>query len=73
MIERLADIVTTQEEIIRLQSKAINNLFALLHQHMSAAELVRLPILADINRAAELRREMGGTDGRKICDNGRPQ
>lgn len=58
MIERLAGMVETQNKIIKLYSKGLNTLFALLHQYISATELDNLPVMDDINAAAKLRREM---------------
>ena len=60
MTERLAEMIETQNKIMKLQSKAINGLFLLLHQFISAQELDELPELKFINEVAALRREMEG-------------
>jgi len=54
----LVKIVETQSQIIRLQSEAINDLFKLLAQHVSADELDRHPSVENINLAAALRAEI---------------
>ncbi len=51
------EIFKSQDEIIRIQSEVINELFQLLAMHMEAEELDRLPAVAKINRAAMLREE----------------
>ena len=58
MIELLSGMIETYNKIVRLQARAINSLFALLHQYISASELDELPAIKDINEAARLRREM---------------
>ena len=45
--------------IIDIQSGIINELFALLMQHISADEADSLPVIQKINTAASLRREVG--------------
>lgn len=57
------DAVKTVErlnQVIRIQSDAIDELFLLLMQHISAEEADALPVIKKINCAAELRRELGG-------------
>lgn len=49
------EIVETQNAIIRLQSKVIDELFLLLSQHIAAEELDRLPCIDMINEAAQIR------------------
>lgn len=52
------EIVETQNAIIRLQSKVIDELFLLLSQHIAAEELDRLPCIDMINEAAQIRRSI---------------
>jgi hypothetical protein len=52
------EIVERQTEIIKIQSDAIDELFILLMQHIGAQEADRLPVIAKINQAAEIRREI---------------
>lgn len=52
------EIVERQNAIIRIQSGIIDELFLLLMQHISAAEVDALPVVARINRDAEIRREI---------------
>lgn len=47
----------SQSEIIRIQSEAIEELFNLLSQHLTALELDKLPVIDKIDRAASLRAE----------------
>ena len=54
----LVGIVDLQNEIIRIQSGAIDKLFRLLSQHIAAEELDNLPVIADINLAAQIRAEI---------------
>ncbi len=54
----ITEIVSTQEQIIRLQSEVIDGLFATLSQHISAQELDGLPEIDKINLAAGLRRDI---------------
>lgn len=51
------ELFESQSEIIRLQSEAIDELFRLLCQHMTALELDKLPVIDKIDRAASLRAE----------------
>lgn len=55
----LVEIVDLQNEIIQIQSGVIDELFRLLSQHISAAELDTLPVIAEINHAAQIRAEIG--------------
>lgn len=59
MSSNLAEAVECLNEITKLQSDVINELFLLLMQHLSAEEVDRLPVLDKINHAAALRRDMG--------------
>lgn len=61
-MDNLARIVDTQDEIIRIQSGVIDELFLLLLQHISADEVDKLPVIQRINKAAVLREEIGGTE-----------
>ena len=54
----LVEIVDRQNDIIRIQSGVIDELFRLLSQHISAAELDALPVIAQINHAAQIRAEI---------------
>ena len=54
----LVEVVDRQNEIIQIQSGVIDELFRLLSQHISAAELDRLPVIAEINHAAQIRAEI---------------
>lgn len=50
-------LMEAQEEIIRLQTDAIHELFMALTQYMCAEELDAMPAVKKINRAAELKAE----------------
>lgn len=52
------EIIEKQNEIIRIQSEAIDDLFRMLLQHITAAEADKLPILERMNMAAALRAEI---------------
>lgn len=52
------EIVSLQSGIIKVQSEIIDELFALLMQHISAEEADQLPVVEKINRAAEIRRRI---------------
>lgn len=54
----MVEIVDRQNEIIQIQSGVIDELFRLLSQHISAAELDALPVIAQINHAAQIRAEI---------------
>lgn len=58
----VTELVEGQNEIIRIQTKVIDELFALLMQHISADEAGRLPCLEKIDQAVTLRKEMGLPD-----------
>lgn len=51
-------VVEQQNAVIRIQSGIIDELFLLLMQHISAEEADALPVIARINQAAEIRREI---------------
>lgn len=59
----LSELAEEQNVIIKLQSDVINELFLLLMQHITAEEADALPMVAQINSAAEMRREIGLVDG----------
>lgn len=52
------EIVDRQNIIIKIQADAINELFLLLMEHIGAEEADRLPVVAKLNHAAEIRREI---------------
>ena len=54
-LEGLAGTIDTQNEIINLQSRVIEELFTLLMQYISAEEADRLSCVQTINQAAELK------------------
>lgn len=54
----LVQIVEAQDQIIRIQSEAITELFRLLAQHISAEEMDSLPCVERINSAAALRSQI---------------
>ncbi len=55
----ITEMVSAQEEIIRLQSETIDGLFKILSQHLGAEYLINLPELGRMERAAQLHREIG--------------
>lgn len=57
--DRLMETLTQMEEICRIQSGVIDNLFTLLMQHIPAESEELKGIVQDINRAAEIRKESG--------------
>lgn len=52
------EVVDLQNAIIKIQSDAIDELFKLLMQHITAEEADKLPVVAMINQAASIRREI---------------
>ena len=54
-MDDLAEAAERQNEIIKIQSDVINELFLLLLQHISAEEADKLPVLSKMNAAAKLR------------------
>lgn len=54
----LVGIVDLQNEIIRIQSNVIDELFRLLSQYVTSEELDSLPVIAEINLAAQIRAEI---------------
>lgn len=59
LLERLTETSAQLEEIVRLQSGVIDNLFQLLLQHISADSAELKPIIENINHAAAIRKEEG--------------
>ena len=57
LLEIRLELFEAQNEIIRLQSECIDELFRLLCLHMGPEELSSLPAVGKINRAAALRAE----------------
>lgn len=52
------EVLEKQNDIIRIQSEIIDELFLDLMQYITAEEADRLPVVDRINRAAEIRREI---------------
>ena len=52
------EIIERQNEIIRIQSDSVNELFRLLMEHITVEEADRLPVLKKLNNAAELKAEI---------------
>lgn len=59
-MDDLAEAAERQNEIIKIQSDVINELFLLLLQHISAEEADKLPVLSKMNTAAKLRETVAG-------------
>lgn len=51
------ELFERQNEIIRIQSEAIDELLRLLSMYIAAEELDSLPVIEKINRAAMIRAE----------------
>lgn len=62
IMSSLAETVERQNEVIRLQSEVIDELFVLLLQHITAEEAGDLPAIQKINTAARLREEIPGAE-----------
>lgn len=52
------EVVNQQNQIIKIQSDVINELFILLMQHIEVSEVDRLPVVAKINEAAKIQKEV---------------
>lgn len=52
------EIIERQNEIIRIQSDSVNELFRLLMEHITVEEADQLPVLKKLNLAAELKAEI---------------
>lgn len=57
------EIIEKQNEIIRIQSDAIDELFGVLIQHIEVAEADKLPVLEKISTAAKMRKALEKTIG----------
>ncbi len=60
MLKNINTVETVEKlnTIISIQSEAINELFNLLMQHISAEEADELPVIKKINHAAEIQAEL---------------
>ena len=58
MISQFLRIVEKQEEIISIQSSAIDELCKLLAQHVTVEEFGDLETMRKLNRAAALKKEL---------------
>lgn len=56
----LAQIFDSQSEIIKLQSEIIDELFCVVCQYVTAEELVSLPAIEKIDRAAKFKAHTEG-------------
>ncbi len=56
----MAETIEKMSAVIKIQAQAIEELYLLLLQHISAEEADSLSVVKEINRAAELRAEIGG-------------
>ena len=54
MRDDLAELIDTQNTIIKMQSEVINEALRLLLQYMTAEEVDNLPLVDKINRIAKL-------------------
>lgn len=52
------EIIETQNEIIRMQSKVIDDIFLLLSQHIAADEIDNIPCIEKINMIAGLKKDI---------------
>jgi len=52
------EIIERQNEIIRIQSDSVNELFRLLMEHITVEEADQLPVLKKLNLAAEIKAEI---------------
>lgn len=57
------EIIEKQNEIIRIQSEAIDELFGILIQHIEVAEADKLPVLEKMSEAAGMRKDLEKTIG----------
>ena len=55
----MAETIEKMSAVIKIQAQAIEELYLLLLQHISAEEADSLSVVKEINRAAELRAEIG--------------
>lgn len=56
----MTETVDKMSKVIKIQQSAINELFQLLMQHISAEEADSLPVVKEINHAARIMAEIGG-------------
>lgn len=56
----MTETVDKMSKVITIQQSAINELFQLLMQHISAEEADSLPVVKEINHAAGIMAEIGG-------------
>ena len=54
-----AELLESQNEIIRIQSECIDELFRLLAMHLEPKDLSVIPVIEKINHAAMIRAEHG--------------
>ena len=52
------EVIEMQNEIIKLQSDSINELFRILAQHLTPDEIKTIPTLSAMSRAAKLNAEL---------------
>ena len=57
-MEHVIGVIEKLNDIIKIQSDIIDELFILLLQHIEASEADRLPVIKKINIAAKLRDEI---------------
>lgn len=57
------EIIEKQNEIIRIQSDAIDELFGALIQHIEVAKADKLPVLEKMSTAAKMRKALEETIG----------
>ena len=55
MMSQMMRLIEKQDELIALQGDIIDDLWSLLSQHLSAAEMSGLPTVSKIKRAEKLR------------------
>lgn len=58
MMTQLMRVIEKQDELIAAQGEVIDELYGLLSQHLSAAEMSGLPTVGKLNRVQEIRREV---------------
>jgi hypothetical protein len=52
------EVIEIQNEIIKLQSDSINELFRILAQHLTPDEIKTIPTLSAMSRAAKLNAQL---------------
>lgn len=58
MMGQMMRVVEKQDELIALQGEVIDELWSLLSQHLSAAEMSGLPTVSKIRRASAIKKEV---------------